>query len=361
MTTSATGSTIEHALGPDGIFTLRLRDGSIRLKAVDGDAVRVRAVDGEDLDRMFAIELGVGSASLTTKRSDLFGRPGRAHAPDIEVELPRRATVVVDTAGADIEGHGLLGDQRYRTASGDTSLRSVSGHIAIDAVSGDVDILASGETAVLLRTVSGDIDVRAATLTSLEATTMSGDLRIAGRLAGPGPFSIVTVSGDALLAPAGDVRIEMTTLSGDLHSGLPGRYEGGRGRRSLVVGAGGPLVSVRSLSGDLRVVPPMPVGAEVVGSLAATVSETVPEALPAAPATVISPVNPTLEADPGPTAPTPAGPADLDDARLGVLRALERGEIDVAEAGRRLEALDPDPVDPATETTRSAIAEPTDA
>jgi hypothetical protein len=32
--------------------------------------------------------------------------------------------------------------------------------------------------------------------------------------------------------------------------------------------------------------------------------------------------------------------AAYEDARLRILRSLERGEIDVAEAGRRLEALD---------------------
>jgi hypothetical protein len=32
--------------------------------------------------------------------------------------------------------------------------------------------------------------------------------------------------------------------------------------------------------------------------------------------------------------------AAYDDARLRILRSLERGEIDVAEAGRRLEQLD---------------------
>ncbi len=44
--------------------------------------------------------------------------------------------------------------------------------------------------------------------------------------------------------------------------------------------------------------------------------------------------------------PPPRGPSDAaiaaayEEARLGILRGLERGEIDVAEAGRRLEALD---------------------
>jgi hypothetical protein len=57
--------------------------------------------------------------------------------------------------------------------------------------------------------------------------------------------------------------------------------------------------------------------------------------------------------------------AAYEDARLGVLRALERGEIDVIEAERRFAALDgsepasepTDEPDPADETTRVPVME----
>ena len=282
---------------------------------------------------MFEIELGEGSASFQADKRWDGGRRGRGHTPDLEVDLPRGATVVIEAGSADIEADGLAGDQRYRTASGDMTLRAVSGRVAVDAVSGDVDISATGEAAMTIKTVSGDVELRAGTLTALDATTTSGDLRIAGRLDGPGPFAIVTVSGDTLLAPAGDVRIEMATLSGDIRSKVGGRTEGGRGRRSLSVGAGGPLVSFRSLSGDLLVVPPTPV-ALPAGRAARPRSRLVrsggarpPPSRPSAP-------------------PNGAIAAAYDDARLRILRSLERGEIDVAEAGQRLEALDGiDPLD----------------
>ena len=158
--------------------------------------------------------------------------------------------------------------------------------------------------------------------------------------AGPGPFAIVTVSGDTLLAPAGDVRIEMATLSGDIRSKVGGRTEGGRGRRSLVVGAGGPLVSLRSLSGDLLVVPPTPVHAPGRRARSAPEPPLAPEA-PAAP-------------EPARQRREPAIAAAYDDARLRILRSLERGEIDVAEAGQRLEALDG--IDPLEEPETAADA-----
>ena len=349
MTPTTTSASLGHAIGPNGLLSIRLRDGRARLRAVDGDVLRIRDRHERDLADMFAIDLGDGSASFRAGKSASGGRHGD-HTPDIEIDLPRRATVVIEGGSADIEADGLSGDQRYRTASGDMTLRAVSGRVAVDAVSGDVEISATGETAVTIKTVSGDVELRAATLTILDATTTSGDLRIAGRLAGPGPFAIVTVSGDTLLAPAGDVRIEMVTLSGDLRSKVGGRTEGSRGHRSLMVGAGGPLVSVRSLSGDLLVVPPSPVR-------------------PPSPVSLPGPEEPVLghdhEPDPRsePARDTPNGAivAAYDDARLRILRSLERGEIDVAEAGQRLEALDGiDPLDE-QETVEAETSEATTA
>ena len=195
-----------------------------------------------------------------------------------------------------------------------------------------------------VRTVSGDLDLRAATLTGLDVTSMSGDLKVAGRLVGDGPFRVETVSGDALLAPAGDIRIEMTTVSGDLRSDIGGTAQGGRGRRSLVVGERGATVTFRSMSGDLRVVPAIKVETEGRAEPSAR-----PEPEPAAKTDTVPP-DPVVERDdtervPVAVAPSPAQSdsstdADEDDARIAILRALERGEIDVTEAGKRLEALD---------------------
>ena len=340
MTATTTGSSLDHVIGPNGLLSIRLGDGRVRLRAVDGGSLRIRDGHGRDLADMFEIELGEGSASFHADKRWDAGRHGRGHTPDIEVDLPRGATVVIEAGSADIEAAGLAGDQRYRTASGDITLRAVSGRVALDAVSGEVDISATGEAAMTIKTVSGDVDLRAATLTLLAATTTSGDLRIAGRLVGPGPFAIVTVSGDTLLAPAGDLRIEMATLSGDLRSKVGGRTEGGRGHRSLVMGAGGPLVSLRSLSGDLLVVPPTPVQA------------------PAAPFAPEPPVAPEPSPEPATGTSNPAIAAAYDDARLRILRSLERGEIDVAEAGQRLEALDGvDPLgEPDAEPVETAAA-----
>ena len=341
--TSATGFTLEHPIGHEGLLSIRIRSGEIRLRAVDGDVARIRDVNGHQLDDMFEIEAGEGSLSLRTRHGldvgwlgfgprDLLAwmepnaRGGSLYAPELEIEVPLRAAIVIEAASGEIAAEGLLGDQRYRTASGDVTLRAVSGRLAVEAVSGDVDIVATGTTELTVRTVSGDIEVRAATLARVQAASTSGDLRLAGRFAGPGPFTIDTVSGDGLLAPAGDVQVQMNSLTGDLNTEFDGPTVT-RGRRSLSIGRTGPIVAFRSMSGDLHVVRPV-----------ATTDHAAPSAAAAAPSTV-SASSGTRAADTGAHG-NHAIAAAYDDARLRILRSLERGEIDVAEAGRRLEQLD---------------------
>jgi hypothetical protein len=119
------------------------------------------------------------------------------------------------------------------------------------------------------------------------------------------------VSGDTLLGARSDVRVDAETISGDLGGHRSVRREEIGGRQRLIVGAGGPTIAFRSTSGDL-----------LVQDHRATPAATPMEQLPA------------------PVAPAPASEPVDDAADLAVLRALERGEIDVEEAGRRLAALE---------------------
>ena len=364
--TAATTGQVAHPIGAEGIVSIRVRDGDVRIRAVDGDMLRVREASARDFESRFDIVLGDGSASLLDRTGRADGWTSRhGGSPELEIELPPRAHLVVETVSADIKAEGLIADQRYQTTSGDITLRAVSGGMVIEAVSADLDIRATGESQVTARTVSGDIELRAGTLRGLDVTTTSGDVSVAGRLAGTGPFAIETVSGDAQLAPAGDVRIEMATMSGDMHSELDGHIEGGRGHRTLSIGSTGPLVTFRSMSGDLNIVRPVAVAAPVAPAPPA------PPAPAAEPAPPLPPVALTAEldaADSDDSAPPRNGAivAAYEDARLGVLRALERGEIDVTEAERRFAALDGgEPLggpgsDPAEATTRVPLVEPDD-
>jgi hypothetical protein len=325
-----TTSTLEHAIGAEGLFVLQLGSGDVRLHGVDGDTVRVEDRHGSELADFFDVEAGDGSLAVRARKGfQVKVGPRRRDTPDLDVRLPRRATIVVEAASSDVTGEDLSGDQRFQTASGDIELVRVSGTVAVEAASGDVALMATGDLRLRARTVSGDLEVRAGKLAEVSAATTSGDLAIAGELAPDVTHKIETVSGDTVLALAGGARIEVTTVTGDVSADVPHRSERADGRRVVVVGDGRATLVASTMSGDIHVVKAR---AHDVSVAEPGVSAPLPPAAPGLP----EPFEP-----PAPASPSEAAiAAAYDDARMRILRSVERGEIDVAEAGRRLEALD---------------------
>jgi hypothetical protein len=327
--TTHTG-TFEHVIGRDGLFVLRLHDGDTHLTGVDGDRVTIRP-DGGSLDG-FEIQRGERSLELRVghgpgpRDSDRATRRS-SRSTDLTIELPTGATVILEAGSADVVARHLTGDVRLLTGSGDLTIEDVSGTLSAEAVSGDIEIEARDTLTLVARTVSGDLGIRARTLDGLRATTTSGDLSISGRFVGDGPFLIETVSGDALLRTRGDVRVDVTTLTGDIHGPDIG-HRSSRDRGPIVIGSGdGPTIVFRSTSGDLSIDP-------------RDDDDRRPESR-IEPAPAAEPADPAESAE-------PADPAT--DPTLAVLRALERGEIDVDIADRRLAALDTDGADDADES-----------
>jgi hypothetical protein len=116
---------------------------------------------------------------------------------------------------------------------------------------------------------------------------------------------------------SGDVDVESSSgLTVEVRKGI----DLGGGPKQRVVGDGAARLRFRSLSGDLHV---MGAGADK-GVKNSRFSQFSPPAPPVPPV----PPEPQLR-------PTP--PADTGPSSLEILQALERGEIDVDEAARRLE------------------------
>jgi len=342
--TARVSGLIEHEIGTAGLLAIRLHTGEIRLHGVDGTVARIHDETGS-LEGAATIERGSGSLSLRADRGVSIGigsigfAVGR-HVGDLDIDVPFGATVVVESASGGVVVDGLTGDQRYRTASGDLELHGVSGRLTIESMSGDVEVRTAGASAIVARTVSGDLSVRGdADVPSARIATTSGEIRLEGRFAGTGPYTVDTVSGDTIIAPTGGLQLEVKTVTGDIHSELPSTSAGSRGLRTLIVGHGGPTVAFRSISGDVRIVAHRAGGEASEAKLAPIVAE--PPIAPIAP----EPPEPPHAPQP-PHAPLaglePEAPTELvvTDPSLVILEALERGEIDVAEASRRLAVLD---------------------
>jgi hypothetical protein len=327
MTATTNAATIEHTIGERGRFTLRVPSGDIRVRGVDGEVARVRDLDGHSLSDRFQIETGEGSLSLRAPDGinllvDLsFLRKG--HSADLEIDVPHHAIVQLETASADIEADRLLGETRIRTASGELMLTAAGGSIDIEAVSGDVQVTGDLPMSVACRTVSGDVAVEAPKLSRFQAKTTSGDIRVTGELKGDGPFSVDTVSGDALVVTPTGLRVESKTVAGEITTPERWKSEGGRGTRAFSIGGGEIPFAFRSISGDLTINAPK-----------GTSSSTEPSIPPMAPIPPTAPVPPLA-----PVAPM-AEDDSVADARLEVLKALERGEITIEDATAKLAAID---------------------
>ena len=352
MNTTDTTPTIEHTIGASGVVLIRLADWDAEIRAVDGDTVRVRNADGGPLPAELQVARDADTVTIRqTDRSGLtlvLGR--RSQDLRLAVEVPVNAALTIQTASGDVQATGLRGPVRARTASGDLMLVGVVGDVQAETVSGDVAIRLDGPTGLAVRTVSGDVIVEGGRADRFAYTSTSGDLRITSELGG-GPHTISTVSGDAIVTTRNGIRISAQTVTGDLGSDLPHTSEGRPGRRSLIVGEGTTVVQFRSTSGDLRVVGPngdhIP-AIPMIPALPAIPQPPAPPAPPAAPAPVATASVTDAGAGPDQATDTDAGsPADdaptdpaSEAVRLEVLRALERGEIDIDEASSRLAALD---------------------
>ena len=336
MTTTNDNRVLTHQVGERGEVAVRIHAGRLEIRGVDGDTAAVRDLDGRDLEDRFEVERGEGRLIVRPRERFGFdlgiGRRSRGSAR-LAVEVPRHATVSLDTASGELDARGLDGEQRYRTASGEINATGVSGPIGIDAVSGDVRIEATGPVELSGRLVSGDLELRGGTLRSMALATTSGDIELDSPVDGPGPFSIQTVSGDARVAATGNLRVEARTLTGEIGSEVEHRTESGPGRRDLVLGNGSRTLAFRSISGNLHV-------AAHAGNGGASL---VARAAVLAPDTVTPPPPPAPPAAPSARNPAGVTRSDAPDPRLAILRDLESGAIDIETATRRLAELDETP------------------
>ncbi|HEX5014477.1 MAG TPA: DUF4097 family beta strand repeat-containing protein [Candidatus Limnocylindrales bacterium] len=323
MSPTDTAPAIEHRIGETGSLTVRVASWDVEVTAVAGDAVRVRNANGAPLPDSVEVERTADGLSIRQPNRfglDVSGR--KTKATRLAIEVPERAAVAIQTASGDIQAANLHGPVQVRTASGDVLLVDVAGEIQTETVSGDVAIRLDAPTTLAIKTVSGDTIVEGGRVDRFAYGSTSGDLKLTSEL-GDGPHAIQTVSGDAIVTTRNGIRIAAQTLTGDLKSDLPHSSEGRPGQRSLIVGEGSTVVQFRSVSGDLRVVGPSGNGPV--------------ESVPRPPAPPAPPAAPEPPAPPMRDEPVDES---TETSRLEILRALERGEIDIDEATRQLAALD---------------------
>lgn len=319
MGTYVRTQSIDHNIGDRGRVSLKVTSGDVRVRGISGGEAHIRATfeisasSDAEADRIFeAVQLRVqrsdgelnveeemGTPSVGAVIGRLFGVNGH-YELSVEAEVPSAAQLQLMAVSSDVEVSDLAGEQRYRTVSGDLRVSNAAGSVRVETVSGDATVRAEGALSVHAQAVSGDLSITATTMRSLRANTVSGDVELEAELAVDGDFRVETVSGDLGVGLVGDATFEIHGLSTDVSSELDHRLEGQVDRRRLIIGKGGPRLIFNSMSGDVNVRRPRRIN-----------------------------LRPTGDQAPAPT-------AAQQTSELEILRALERGEIDVEEATRRL-------------------------
>jgi hypothetical protein len=284
---------IRHRIGTAGSFTLNNVSGDVRVRGVAGDEVvaRARWDGGGDQPLPLIVRRSHGALHIDTDQRGGWFSWGRRGGIEFEVDVPFGANVEIQVVSSDVDVYGLAGEQAYKSVSGDISISAAGGQVAAQTVSGDMALRADKPLEVNLTTTSGDIEASAPLFKGMRGRTVSGDISVHGGFAEGTQHSIESVSGD--------LQIRSTSgLTVDSRRGLDFNK---RDSRPLVAGNGRANLRFRSLSGDVHL--------ETASGPGPSFAPETPEPEPA-----------VSQAD-----------------SLEILRALERGEIDVEEASRRLE------------------------
>ncbi len=352
-----------HDIGPGGVVLVAVEADDVRIRGVDGTEARVvTPADGAGVET-FAEPGRFTVRTAGAVRGGFLGirigtRGFAIHVSGtVELEVPRDARVEVHSAAGDVALRDVRGGASIRTASGDVSMKRAGGRVAADVASGEVTVSAAEAITLAVNSVSGDVRARAPRFDSVTIETISGDAELAGAFGTTAAHAISTVSGDVELAVLGGLTLDVKTISGDVDCSHPDRREGDGRTRPLVIGDGRARLSVRSMSGDVEIrrgraldvaaqEDEEAVAAFERDGFQAAPREPSPPALPPAPPTLVPSPPPLPSAADARAASevtqmAPAAPSGRDPGTLAVLEALARGEIDVAEAERRLVAVPP--------------------
>ena len=210
---------------------------------------------------------------------NLWGRDDHRTEPTIlEVTLPQRASVQVESVSADVDVQQVAGRKlevssvsgsilvtasspgqaSFENVSGDTTLRITTSKVDVESVSGNVKLQGGLTGDVSLESVSGNVQLIAQALNRLEASTVSGDLSLRAALKPAGVIKAESLSGslDLYLPKTSNAKLHAESFSGDISSpsGKVESEEHGPGKwLDTTYGNGQGEIELESFSGRVNV------------------------------------------------------------------------------------------------------------
>ena len=212
----------------------------------EGNSIHVDYVNMRDI----SIDYEISVPPDTTVRT-------RSGSGDQTIE-GTRGNADLQSGSGDLRLANLAGEIRLQTGSGNVRAHDISGPVHGGAGSGDIQIDETGSGDIELHTGSGNITVRGIQ-GGFRADAGSGDITAEGTQTGS--WEIRTGSGNVHVRLPGNSAFdaEITTSSGTIDIDSPiemtvqGRVQESRKSIRGKVRGGGPLLSVRTGSGDIHI------------------------------------------------------------------------------------------------------------
>jgi hypothetical protein len=270
------------------VVTLCMASGDIQVHGWDRSEIKVVATSVRQL------ELQGGGANPAQRVEVVLSNAPKSSpeeplvcdcrgVSDMEIDVPRGATVEIKTRSGDIEV-SQVAEARIDNTSGDISLSKVTRAVEANTISGDVSISDSSGR-IRLRSISGDVEANnihpvgasddfSAHSTSgdislddvsqarLTANTTSGMITMTGRLAQRGSYDLNSFSGDVVLNIPADSSFKLNAISqqGSINTDFAIKSAGDEDSQNLLegrsltgtVGTGDASIMIKTFNGTVR-------------------------------------------------------------------------------------------------------------
>ena len=247
--------------------------GSLIVVGSDGTEVKITGTLGDDVEEL-EISGDADELSIEVVIPDDEWKGARKVKADLELTVPRGATLEIEVVSASVDISGVNGAIEGESVSGnftvtggldDIDIESVSGSVSVSGGSGSISaesvsglVTLNGVSGdVEAATVSGAIRVDAGAVDDVELESIAGSIYFKGHL-GSGSLEIETHSGNVeILLPAGvSAEFELESFSGRIENGFGppakrvDRYVPGSSTE-FRTGMGDAEVSVETFSGSI--------------------------------------------------------------------------------------------------------------
>ena len=232
------------------------------------------------------------------------------------VRLPAACALHAKTVNGSVRITGLTRKSEANAVNGSVHLKQLSGQVTAGTVNGSLHVESIAGDAEL-NTVNGSLDIRDGRVKMLDARTVSGNLRAQLSLDPEGEYRFSSTNGscEVLIPPDSRCTISMQAVNGGVQVDLPHHTVSSEMRPAFSrwageVNGGGAPIRFKTVNGRLR-----------VGSDGASANHGEPAREERA-----------TQAEPARNTPSDASNA------MDILRAVERGELSVAEAMQRIKS-----------------------